>query len=829
MLKLTGSSILLVALTLDHTLASVSITNPKTQDWSTVGSAGFSAGMASHLSLASSPGGKVHLAYSDKANGDKATVKQFDGNKWVSIGGEGVTTSAAYYNSLKIGPSGEAYLAFQDFSKLRKTSVLKYNGSNWANVGTAGISSGAATHQSLVVDAQNKLYVAYSDYAANRRSTVLMNDGNDGWSVAGFSGFTGAPASYQSLAVNSSGHVYLAYQDGSNGSKATAMEFSNNKNWVTAGILGLSSGTVEYVSLAMSGSGLPLIAYSDAANGHRAAVKRYDGKAWVSVGQPDVSDGKASFLSLAIDSLGTPYLAFQDGANAERATIMKYSGVKWYPVGSAGFSNGKADFHSLAMISDIPHLAYRDHSVNGKATVVKMVDIYPVDVSENETVVTQVTATGVAPFSFSIVGGLDASQFLIDESSGQLSFVVAPDFESPAGSNLDNLYEVNVRVTDATGSSKTAAFRVLVTDVTELPMSVCGSNETAVWSFAGNPGFSDGAVSWSAVAFNSSKEPYAAYADSTVGNRVSVKRLQGSEWVTVGTNGFSPAAVLYVSLAIGLDDVPYVAYTDTTMVNRVAVMKFDGTSWVPVGPAVDGVTVNHNYVQLAFDAEGVLHVAYRASSLQNRATVRRFDGNSWVVVGSEGFTTTGAQWLSLAFDNTNAPLLAYSQASQIISSRHVSVVRFDGSSWSFVGTPAFALGERLSLAVDSNNVVYVAMRYMGSDGFMQPRVMRHFESNWTVVGEPISSIPVASISIELDSYDVPLLGLHLDMTGFREVSVHRFDSTNWINLGVLGKATPNINGAMSFGLDSKNTPYVFFRDEINNHRATVQRMSCAAE
>ena len=102
-----------------------------------------------------------------------------------------------------------------------------------------------------------------------------------------------------------------------------------------------------------------------------------------------------------------------------------------------------------------------------------------VEVAENTTEVVGVY-TAVDPESDSLVwslGGADAARFEVS-AAGVLGFVAAPDYEDPADSDRDNVYEVQVRVSDgkdATGRSDPSvdAFvgvSVGVTDVNEAPM-----------------------------------------------------------------------------------------------------------------------------------------------------------------------------------------------------------------------------------------------------------------------------------------------------------------------------------------------------------------------
>ncbi|WP_333698291.1 hypothetical protein, partial [Kordiimonas lacus] len=65
-------------------------------------------------------------------------------------------------------------------------------------------------------------------------------------------------------------------------------------------------------------------------------------------------------------------------------------------------------------------------------------------IDENTTAVTTVTATDADgdTVSYSITGGADAALFQIDGTTGELSFVSAPDAEAPADFDGDGTYEV---------------------------------------------------------------------------------------------------------------------------------------------------------------------------------------------------------------------------------------------------------------------------------------------------------------------------------------------------------------------------------------------------
>jgi len=97
------------------------------------------------------------------------------------------------------------------------------------------------------------------------------------------------------------------------------------------------------------------------------------------------------------------------------------------------------------------------------------------NVAENTTAVLTVTATDddipPQPITFSISGGADRAWFSIDSETGELTFGAAPDFETPADANTDNVYEVQVTADDGDGETDSETIAVTVTGVNETPVN----------------------------------------------------------------------------------------------------------------------------------------------------------------------------------------------------------------------------------------------------------------------------------------------------------------------------------------------------------------------
>ena len=87
-------------------------------------------------------------------------------------------------------------------------------------------------------------------------------------------------------------------------------------------------------------------------------------------------------------------------------------------------------------------------------------------------------------------GGTDGGDFVINRDSsgrGLLSFAIAPDYENPADSDRDNVYNLEVVATDAAGLRGTLAVTVTVTALNEGPV-VSG---TPAFTVSENQGMGD--------------------------------------------------------------------------------------------------------------------------------------------------------------------------------------------------------------------------------------------------------------------------------------------------------------------------------------------------
>ena len=170
------------------------------------------------------------------------------------------------------------------------------------------------------------------------------------------------------------------------------------------------------------------------------------------IGISDVDAGQAAFQTTVVPTQGNLGSLVLDAAGSYTYTVANSA------VQSLASGQIKVDSFTVKSIDGTEKLVSFtingvDEPVTNKAPVITSNGgnaTAAVAIYENSTSVTKVTATDDGPASsltYSIVGGADQSKFKID-ASGNLSFLTAPNFEAPADTGANNVYDVVVRVSD---------------------------------------------------------------------------------------------------------------------------------------------------------------------------------------------------------------------------------------------------------------------------------------------------------------------------------------------------------------------------------------------
>ncbi|MBH0206365.1 MAG: hypothetical protein HP498_11235, partial [Nitrospira sp.] len=129
--------------------------------------------------------------------------------------------------------------------------------------------------------------------------------------------------------------------------------------------------------------------------------------------------------------------------------------------GSGGSIGSTTVTLTITPVNDTPTIT----SGGGGAT-------FAINVAENVSAVMIVTGADVdlpaQALTYSVSGGADQALFTINAVTGALAFTAPRDFEVVTDANGDNVYVVQVRVTDSQGASTVQTIQVTVTDVAEV-------------------------------------------------------------------------------------------------------------------------------------------------------------------------------------------------------------------------------------------------------------------------------------------------------------------------------------------------------------------------
>lgn len=181
----------------------------------------------------------------------------------------------------------------------------------------------------------------------------------------------------------------------------------------------------------------------------------------------DASDANNDTLTYAI--IG--------GADAGLFSIDSASGVVTFdaaPDFEAPGDNGGDNVYNFTVEVTDGNMGSATQQVTVSVTDVRDTNEDPVitsaataSVQENQTAAIDVTATDADndTLTYAITGGADAAAFAIDSASGVVTFLSAPDFEVPGDDGDDNVYNLQVTVTDGNEGSAVQDIAITVTDV----------------------------------------------------------------------------------------------------------------------------------------------------------------------------------------------------------------------------------------------------------------------------------------------------------------------------------------------------------------------------
>ncbi|MEI7620829.1 MAG: hypothetical protein WCJ57_04665, partial [Candidatus Falkowbacteria bacterium] len=242
-----------------------------------------------------------------------------------------------------------------------------------------------------------------------------------------------------------------------------------------------------------------------------------------------------------------------------------------------------------------------------------------------------------------------------------------------------------------------------------------------------------------------------------------------------------------------------------------------GCSWSYVGSSSfsTGAADNNN---LIID-NNIPYVAYVDVANGNRLSVQKYNGSSWEYVGGPGFSGESQEGSMDFFVENGTPYVAYAAP---CCPNQVFVMKYDGLSWISIGSNLNdSGGKKLSLAV-VNSVPYVS--FSNEDLSLNGRasVKTYNGSSWEYLGgTSASSDPIGEI--DLTSSNGELYIVYMEDITFNVV-VKKFNGTSWESVG-----NSDISGGHDiFGPNlvfNNQDLYLSYRDASDGNVLVVKKLN----
>jgi Secretion system C-terminal sorting domain len=556
-----------------------------------------------------------YLFLNDPLNGDKPTLKKFDGSNWVDVGGAPLGTSESYVIKMAMGSDNLPVVMFRENAQ---TKVKRFDGTNWITLSSSDL-DGVGTY--LKLDHDN---VPYCCYTADGGTFVKKFNGT-GWEEVGITSFSGEAMGF---AIDNDNQPCLLTIV-SNPSLRTMRKF-DGISWQT---MSMPSNYASYeMSLAFDSENTLYASYASTTPlGHE--IKKYVNEVWQSVSLI----GSYGPIQTALDGTSLYY----------QATLSSYllivgkklaTGYEYYDSPS-DITTGATSADLLLKADGSKFVSFREATLSGNMAIKQYTN----------------NAWNYYDGLMSISEGAVRSPKIIQDNN---QYVTVAYIDSGTSS---------VRVKKNTGSWETLggtnfsleAGSYLAFNVNHANVPYVGYKSGRVqkfvansWEFVGSSAYSgDKAVE---LAFDNSDQPYMIY------DGVSVKKLNGNLWEEMGSADLAayPNATLPKILCDTNNNL-IIAFMD--FAKNIHVMQWNGSNWITVGPTIQ-TNGGCSTLSLKVDAANSIYVLYNrlSNNFRNKANLLKFNGSNWEVFGTPDFSAGEIYSADLEFAANGVPYVVYS-------------------------------------------------------------------------------------------------------------------------------------------------------------------------
>jgi len=312
------------------------------------------------------------------------------------------------------------------------------------------------------------------------------------------------------------------------------------------------------------------------------------------------------------------------------------------------------------------------------------------------------------------------------------------------------------------------------------------------------------------------------------GNKLFVQKYnaENEEWSLLGSEHVNELNASDNHLAIDSKGIIYVAFLKLGIYERgswCTVMKFDGTEWVQIGDWNAGIVMSD--VTLYCNNQDDVFVSYFDVDTYSGVVVKKYLGteSNWETLGDEPFLPSGQCLLpELTTDNNGNLLVSFGDGS---SGLFFSVMKFNGTSWEYVGNPGFwdEPNYPTSIIVGKNNEVYATTTDFWGLG---STVLNYKNNAWSSQYSTSDAgyMPFARYSDEV------YLGLRVTDNGSSRPRIKKVDdSGNWVDLAEQPGpyfTLPYYNPVTHFDIEADNYGNLYLAmmkgDQWNSHLSVLK-------
>ena len=374
----------------------------------------------------------------------------------------------------------------------------------------------------------------------------------------------------------------------------------------------------------ISGTDELLASFSDAASGRDLSVMRFDraSSTWVYLGSPgfvDLGTDVNNVPTIQLTEGGLALVAASDNADGGRAKLFLHDSADgWLPLGSRGAGDAPTIDPAFALTPNLGVvMAFGEQGVGARAYTYDGADGVYLDLANGP------IATG------------ETKDFSVEYEEATGVFFIAFLQRSGGGD-----FQVRVQRFDANGFQEVGNPGALFT----APGGTFSANDLK-------------------MALGADGLPIIAFADATIGGRITVARFDGSTWNVVGTRGVSDRVSSDADIAFR-DGRLYIGYIDQEPSRPTPQARyFDGSRWVEACEGASSLGVGYwgtlaatennlylGFVNLANERANVVSVPIEVNV---QAGIATFDGTelncSNPMLTLDGSVSSGAPNLTYAW------------------------------------------------------------------------------------------------------------------------------------------------------------------------------------